>query len=283
MDTRGAAEPTWRDVPGVVYAGREMRKGLLKAFAGGFTLVWLTLTVGDADQEAGNRSYVAASASGQFYAKSVPHEPYGLKGSTRIYQVGDPDDVLLHTYDWYTPQIFLEGFLGTRDVYVVETGPWHRGAQASPGHLALAFHKNGTLVRQYSTLEIAGRPENVSASVSHYVVFRRLAGFRRPYGNQLVFDVELHDGRALTFDVDTGAMLSRAEEAFRKQIYDAEVRVEQIKWKWYEANRTRTPNPDGVVITEQMLRAVAPPDFPQLPAGYRYVPDTMWRRARFEK
>jgi hypothetical protein len=260
-----------------------MRKGLLRALAGGFTLVWLTLTVGDADQEAGNRAYVATSAYGQFYAKSVPREPHGLKGSTRIYQVGDPDDVLLHTYDWYSPQIFLEGFLGTREVYVVQTGPWHRGARASADDLALAFYKNGRLIRRYSTLEIAGRPENVSASVSHYVVFRRLAGFRRPYGNQLVFDAERHDGQALTFDADTGATLSRAEEGLRKQIYDAEVQVEQIKWKWYEANRTRLANPDSVVITEQMLRAVAPPDFPPVPPGYRYVPDTMWRRARFEK
>jgi hypothetical protein len=260
-----------------------MRKGLLAALGGAVTLVWLTLTVGDADQEAGNRSYVAASASGQFYARSVPEESRGLKGHTRIYQVGDPDDVLLHTYDWYSPQIFLEGFLGSRDVYVVATGPWPRGAQASPGDLALAFYKNGRLIRRYSTLDIAGRPDNVSASVSHYVVFRRLAGFRRPYGNQLVFDAERHDGQALTFDADTGATLSRAEEAVRKQLYDAEVRVEQIKWKWYEANRTRIANPDGVVITEPMLRAVAPADFPRLPAGYRYVPDTMWRRARFEK
>jgi hypothetical protein len=260
-----------------------MRKRLLAALAGGAALGWLALTPGAADQEGGNRAYVTASESGQFYAKSVPREAYGLEGSTRIYQVGSPDDVLLHTYDWYTPRIFLEGFLGTRDVYVVQTGPWPRGARASPDHLALAFHKNGAPIRRYSTLEIAGRPENVSASVSHYVVFRRLAGFRRPYGNQLVFDAELHDGRTLTFDADTGAIWSRAEEAVRKELYDAEVRVEQIKWKWYEANRMRIPNPDGVVITEPMLRAVAPADFPRLPAGYRYVPDTMWRRARFEK
>jgi hypothetical protein len=260
-----------------------MRKGLLMALAGGAVLGGLTLTAGDADQEGGNRTHVTASESGQFYAKSMPLAPYGLEGSTRIYQVGDPDDLLLHTYDWYTPRIFLEGFAGTRDVYVVQTGPWPRGARASSGHLALAFYRNGVLIRRYSTLDIAGRPENVSASVSHYAVFRRLAGFRRPYGNQLVFDAELHDGRSLTFDADTGAIWSPAEASLRKQLYDAEVRVEQIKWKWYEANRTRIANPDAVVLTEPMLRAVAPADFPRLPAGYRYVPDTMWRRARFEK
>jgi hypothetical protein len=236
-----------------------------------------------ADQEAGNRPHVTASESGQFYAKSVPRGVYGLEGATQVYQVGTPDDVLLHTYDWYAPRIFLEGFLGTRDVYVVQTGPWPRGHRASADHLALAFYRNGALVRRYSTLDIAGRPERVQASVSHYVVFRRLVGFRRPWGNQLVFDAERHDGQLLTFDAETGAILPRAEEALRKQLYEAEVQVERIKWTWYEANRGRIASPDAVVITEAMLRAVAPADFPTLPAGYRYVPDTMWKRARIEK
>ena len=69
-------------------------------------------TLSRGDQEAPNRTYVTASKYGQFYAKSIPHERYGLKGSTRIYQVDEEEDILIQTYDWYSPQILLEGFTG---------------------------------------------------------------------------------------------------------------------------------------------------------------------------
>ena len=59
-----------------------------------------------ADREAGNRVYVTASEYGQFYAKSVPSESYGLKGTTKVYQVMEEEDVLIQTYDWYSPRIF---------------------------------------------------------------------------------------------------------------------------------------------------------------------------------
>jgi hypothetical protein len=236
--------------------------------------------VSHADEEAGNRVYVTASRYGQFYTKSIPHEGYGLKGITKVYRVGKKEDILIQTYDWYSPQVFLEGFTGSQDIYIVQMGPWHRGHKAITEHHAIAFYKNDKLLKKYSTLDIAGTENNVSRSVSHYTIFSEVLGFRRPFGNQLVFDLENHEGNILSFDAETGTFITKEEEIIRKQLYEAEVKIGQIKWKWFESNKEKIPNINEILITEEMLKSFSPED---LPEGYRYIPDTMWKRARFEK
>lgn len=236
-----------------------------------------------ADQEASNRVYVKASTYGQFYAKCIPHERYGLKGTTKVYQVGKEEDVLIQTYDWYSPRIFLEGFLGTPRVYVVQMGPWQRGRKASAEHHAIAFYKNDKLLKKYSTLDIAGAEDNVSSSVSHYTIFSKVLGFRRPFGDQLIFDVETHGGRIISFDTETGTVITKNEEAIKTQLHKAETKIGQLKWKWHESKKGEISNINEVLITEEMLKEFAPKDFPDLPEGYRYIADTMWKRAKFKK
>ena len=92
----------------------------------------------------------------------------------------------------------------------VQFGPWARGQQASASQLAIAFHAGGRLLRSYSTLDIAGRPDNVSASVSHYTVIRDVEGFATDDAGRVVFRVTTIDGRRLTFDPATGAQLGAA-------------------------------------------------------------------------
>lgn len=245
-------------------------------------LLLLFTSLSFADDEAGNRVYVTASEYGQFYAKSVPSESYGLKGTTKVYQVGEQEDTPIQTYDWYSPQIFLEGFTGNQTVYVVQMGPWHRGHKASAEHHAIAFYKNDKLLRKYSTLEIAGKEDNVSSSRSHYTIFLEIPGFRRSFGDQLIFDVQAHDGKIISFDTETGNILSKEEEAIKEQLYNAEVAVGELKWKWYESKKTQLSNINDVVITEDMLKEITPEALP-VPEGYRYVPDSMWKPAQFEK
>jgi hypothetical protein len=250
-----------------------------------FILVLVILcqaTLSRGDQEAANQTYVTASKYGQFYAKSIPHERYGLKGITRIYQVTKAEDILIQTYDWYSPQIFLEGFTGSHEVYVVQMGPWHRGHEALAEHHAIALYKNDQLLRTYSTLDLVGVENKVSRSVSHYTIFSNIHGFRRPFGNQLVFDVENHEGAIVSFDAETGGLLTREEETLKKNLYEAGVKIAQLKWRWYEGNKEKIPAINDVVITEDVLRRFAQEDFPNLPEGYRYIPDTMWKPARFE-
>lgn len=253
----------------------------LSLFAG----AWLMLAAGAAraDDEASNQPYVRSSQWGQFYAKSVPKERYGLRGTTTVYKVEEGQDTPLYVYDWYSPELYVEGFPGMNTVYVVQMGPWARGHQATPEHLALALYKNDALVKAYSTLDIAGTPENVEASVSHYQVFGERVGFRRPWGNQLFFDIERPDGELLTFHADTGELLTQERQDLLESIAKAQMAIGQLKWQWYQANKTRVKNADKQVLDAETLSAMAPSQFPVLPAGYRYVPDSVWTPVRIEE
>jgi hypothetical protein len=230
-----------------------------------------------ADDEAGNRAYVQASEWGAFYAKSVPAEVYGTKGYTQIFRVvATGSDEPLHRYSWYSPEVFLEGFLGTNDVYVAQLGPSSRGREASADHLAIAFFKNGSLLKAYSTLDIAGKPANVAASESHYQVFGERLGFRRPFGNQLVFDVDDLRGSRLTFDAETGRRLAPGEEQLMGQLDAARTAFQQLRWQWYELKRSRHTDAGQHPITEAELRELSSDSFPSLPSGYEYRPGGVW-------
>lgn len=173
------------------------------------TLIFATAAY--ADQEASNTAHVAASEYGRCYAKSVPAERYGSKGTTLVWQVSEGQDTLVHSYDWFSQQIHLacnvSDGLTPVGIAVVRFGPWARGREASREHLAIGFYFKGKKLMEYSTLDIAGDPENVSASVSHYTVFEEVPGYRRLDGNKAVFEIKTSDGRVLSFDAATGELL----------------------------------------------------------------------------
>ena len=179
-----------------------------------------------ADEEASNVAHVTAGPYGRCYAKSVPkhiRDPQGeprQQGVTRVYRVGDTEDVLVHVYDWFSQRIFVKcGPLD--DIIVVRAGPWQRGHDARTDHLALAFYRGGALLKSYSTLDISGaeaatdggisRYKNVSASVSHYTVFASGPEMIKVTTSDGPFFTEnwwiraaTIDGRSLTFDMETG-------------------------------------------------------------------------------
>ena len=178
------------------------------------------IPAGLADQEAGNFAHVAAGPSGRCYAKSVPRHVYDPEGEirqqgrTEVYRATDRQDVLVSEYDWFSQQLFLS--CGAAEgITVVRMGPWQRGHVPEPEHLALAFYRDGKLLKRYSTLEIAGGdPENVAASVSHYSVFQ---SWPEPVSvttaSGVVFTetwtirATTIDGRSLVFDMATGERL----------------------------------------------------------------------------
>ena len=182
-----------------------------------------------ADEEASNVAHVVAGPYGRCYAKSVPdhiYDPDGeprQQGRTSIYRVGDAKDVLEHRFNWFSQRLFLR-CRPAGDTLVVRLGPWHRGHDPHADHLAIAFYKGGTLLRRYSTLDIAGgekagnggisRYANVSASVSHYTVFERGPEMVRVTSNvgpvfreNWVIKAATVDGRALVFDMMNGDLL----------------------------------------------------------------------------
>jgi hypothetical protein len=184
----------------------------LAAFiAGALALVWAPTARGD--EEAGNRAYVAASRYGNCYAKSIPSARYGTEGETHVYAVEADADRPVQTYAWFAPQLRLECNVSSANdgrvgLSVVQIGPWPRGEAANADTLALAFYWNDQLLHRYSTLDIAGRADNVSASVSHYTVISEIAGYSWRDGNNFTFTVRTTDGRTINFDAGSGAILS---------------------------------------------------------------------------
>ena len=172
-------------------------------------LLWALPALGD--QEASNVAIVRASEYGQCYAKSVPDELYGAAGTTTVFLVGKEQDAPLHSYDWFSQQIFIACNVSDSKtptgVSVVRLGPWSRGRVARADQLAIGFYFKGRMLKEYSTLDIAGSPENVSASVSHYTVIEKVLGYRQLGGNHALFDVETVDGRTISFDAASGEIV----------------------------------------------------------------------------
>ena len=181
-----------------------------------------------ADQEASNVAHVAAGPYGRCYAKSVPahtYDPEGeprQQGHTTLYRVGDGRDVVERRFDWFSQKLFLRCGLAD-DTLVVRVGPWHRGHDPRADHLAIAFYKGGTLLKRYSTLDIAGGEKaadgglskyaNVSASVSHYTVFEaepvmvKVTTNAGPvFTEHWIIKATTIDGRALVFDMESGEL-----------------------------------------------------------------------------
>lgn len=174
-------------------------------------LVVLVATAIRADKESANFPHVTASRFGRCYARSIPNGPWGPEGKTSVYWVDPKGDQLVHTFDWYSKEFYLECDLvspkGPAPVSVVRPGPWHSGRRAEKGHLAFEFYWDGALVASYSTLELAGSPENVQASASHYRVIERVLGYRNYGPTEFQFTVETIDGRTLVFDAKSGKQL----------------------------------------------------------------------------
>lgn len=174
-------------------------------------LAFLLLPILHADQEASNVAHVQASQYGRCYAKSIPSERYGNSGTTTVFRVVEQADEIVHQFNWYAPQLRLACNVSDAKspvgVSIVQFGPWHRGNGAAEDHLALAFYFKGKKVAEYSTLDLAGTPDNVSASVSHYTVIAEILGYEFQAGNQVVFRIRTEDDRTLAFDPATGARI----------------------------------------------------------------------------
>ena len=200
-----------------------MRCATLRAV---FLIALAWAATASADDELGNVAHVVDGPYGLCYARSVPlygRDPFHgprQQGHTEIHVVGEGEDTLVERHEWFSQTLFLLCRPGT-EILLVRVGPWHRGYDPRPDHLAIAFYRGGQLVRRYSTLDIAGdEPSgggtlsayaNVAASVSHYRVFsagpemvRRTVGEGSARREAWVITATTVDGRELVFDMATG-------------------------------------------------------------------------------
>lgn len=180
-----------------------------------------------ADQEAGSAPHVVAAEWGGCYAKSVPDDYSDQHaGKTVVYSVEKEADKLITTFDWYARRIHLACNVcdnkGNCGISVIRLGPWHRGHKATKDELAIEFYLNDKLLKKYSTLDIAGTPDNVSASVSHYTLFEDVTGYKYTQDNKVRFVVKTHDGREMSFNPVDGKILNAVVNSeLEKQLFVA--------------------------------------------------------------
>lgn len=165
-----------------------------------------------ADDEAANSPYLASGARdpairGDCYVVARPDDDYEQTGTTEIYLYPTPSFSKARPrmrYDWYSQRVYVDcGFSrqGKQGISVVRMGPWARGHLANERQLAIAFYLDGRMLARYSTLDIAGAPDNVLRSKSHYEVFGQVPGWVDGNRSFVVITV---DGRKLSFDPATG-------------------------------------------------------------------------------
>lgn len=141
----------------------------------------------------------------------VIREPFGI--AYRLSEEGTLEE-LYRTSGWYSFQVFVSA----DGSYLVQMGPWNTGDRPHKDHLAVAFHKDGKLVRSYSTADLIKDPAKVMASVSHYMWLapdiRHDASEAEQYALRPRLDYEnkftLHtiDGWTYEFDATTGNITS---------------------------------------------------------------------------
>jgi hypothetical protein len=183
--------------------------GLMNALTRCLFVLALIAAGARADQEARNLPIVKSGEYGRRYAKSIPDEGYGQKGETHVYRVEAGTDVLECSYDWFSGTLYLGGIW---DMTLVRFGPWHRGREVLPEHLAIGIYRDGKTIREYSCADMIKAGSGMSQSVSHYRVFGKTVGFRRLEANKFVFEVEGASRKLFAFDLDTGEILNTNAE-----------------------------------------------------------------------
>jgi hypothetical protein len=151
-----------------------------------------------ADSPAPNRQYTVKGHGGNCSALVIPFDSWKKQGVTLIYDdqnfqipdVGDapyPSAALMrysHSIEVFCNQTRLieppsnkaeipEPPRIESGVSVIVYGPWSFGHQASKDHIAFQYYwvpleGEPVLLKTVSTLDIAGNPDNVQATVSHY-------------------------------------------------------------------------------------------------------------------
>jgi hypothetical protein len=184
----------------------------------GILLIITAMSMAVADVLQSNAPHVVASRDGRCYAKSVPAEDFGSSGVTSVYRVEGGVDTLLHSYDWYSQGLWIRYF-GRQGsppgVSLVRLDP--TGNLPAEAALAIAFYMDGKLLKKYSTLDIASRPDNVKRGTVYYGMIQHVEGYAWDESHDKILWIATVDGRLLSFDPNTGELLrTRRIESSRK-------------------------------------------------------------------
>jgi hypothetical protein len=123
-----------------------------------------------ADTLPGPYAYLVTSWGGSCYFKMLPPQwengavkDEGSGIAYRLKRDGSSQE-LWRTTGWYSLTTFLDDDPG----YLVRLSPWNLGHDPSSEDVAVAFYKEGKLLKQYSTADLVKDATKVLRFVSHY-------------------------------------------------------------------------------------------------------------------
>ena len=118
-----------------------------------------------ADTPMGAYSHVTTSPDGRCYFLMIAPQT-GKEANGVAYQVArdGSNEELWRTDGWYSSMVFLS----EEGSYLVRLNPSVLGHKPSPNDLAVAFYKNGSLLKKYSTADLVKDGKKVVATVSYY-------------------------------------------------------------------------------------------------------------------
>ena len=234
-----------------------------------------------ADSEVSPRVHVKSSEDGRHYAKSVPEGYDQTKGKTYIYEVGESEDKLLYTYDWFASQIYL------LNDSVVRLGPWARGSKASHDDLSIGFYSRGQTLKEYSTLDIVNmeykNPDNIQLSISHYTVFKEILGYQWSGAIRYYFDVKTHEDVILSFNIETGKLRTEEDKEHDILLDAVSFLKAQCYDKYVEQTEEENSNP---ILSEETFRKCAEEKnsyIPPTPKGYQLILGTRFDQPKLLK
>lgn len=170
--------------------------------------VLISCSVSVADEEIAPYPYIAATENGRFYFKITPDQEAKYdhdKGSGTLFEINNDgtEKALWKVEGWYA----FKTYISHDGKYLVRMGNWPRGREPSDEHLAIAFYKEGKLLKSYSTKNLIKDPSAIRPTKSHYFYLKKVIGFEEFYGYHFI--IQTIDNAEYVFDASNGMIISR--------------------------------------------------------------------------
>ena len=185
-----------------------------------------------AAKNAGNGAYVVAfGEQSPFYARCLPDESRGSKGTTQIMRVRSKQDETITTYSWYNRNGLVLGWspkagkVGVMRVRQDEGLPPEKQVEFS-------FYLGERHLKSFTTAELVKlgakvRPDRIAIErgrgISAIRAKYRLEGCKQvPRTNDYYFAVRLDDTRTLSFDILTGKLCRIEKDGSNQRLVPVE-------------------------------------------------------------
>lgn len=138
-----------------------------------------------------------------FYARCIPDENEGNKGTTTIYRVRKEADEKIDTYNWYSPEGLVMGWSPIAGKVAVMS--LREKAPTREKQIEFSFYLGGKLLHSYTTKDLENMGIKIGPSwEGERARIKVLGCIQVPNTNDYDFVIETSDGKKLAFNILTG-------------------------------------------------------------------------------